>query len=150
MQHIILATGDTRWSPREDVDHRPMHLLVDHIAAGFRGPTDVPDHPDFQMQGAQWRNVLVATVSRAGTALVTIGVVPTDGDAMATAWILGGSGALAAPGPWCLVRIHPGLALTQDEAVWLGNYECCLAWAWLESGPGAIACGRCNHSSSSG
>lgn len=34
--------------------------------------------------------------------------------------------------PWCAVRLEPGIALYPETAHWLGDFERCLAWAWLE------------------
>jgi hypothetical protein len=34
--------------------------------------------------------------------------------------------------PWVAARLYPTLALDPDAAVWLGDFERCLAWAWIE------------------
>jgi hypothetical protein len=38
--------------------------------------------------------------------------------------------------PWCAARIEGGLAHYPGAAAWLGDFERCLAWAWIEgAGP---------------
>ena len=34
--------------------------------------------------------------------------------------------------PWCAVEIHPALALYPAAAEWLGDFERCVAWAWVD------------------
>jgi len=34
--------------------------------------------------------------------------------------------------PWCAARLETGLALYPGAAVWLGDYERLVAWAWIE------------------
>jgi hypothetical protein len=36
------------------------------------------------------------------------------------------------PEPWCAARIEVGSLAFPDEMLWLGDFERCLAWAWLE------------------
>jgi hypothetical protein len=36
-------------------------------------------------------------------------------------------------GPWCAVRFELGLAMHQQAADWLGDFERCIAWAWLDA-----------------
>lgn len=36
------------------------------------------------------------------------------------------------PAPWCGVVLHIGAVLYPKTMKWLGDYERCMAWAWLE------------------
>lgn len=36
------------------------------------------------------------------------------------------------PYPWTAVMLEAGLALHPDAALWLGDFERCVAWAWIE------------------
>lgn len=134
MQHVTLTTGDTRWSPRAEVDDRLMGLLVDHLAALLHGRAPVPSLPEWTAHGTREHNVLVATLEYQGAPILSFAVVPADGDAAAIARLLGSPGApIATPGPWCLVRLYPTIAaLDRADLGWLGDYERCLAWAWLD------------------
>lgn len=33
--------------------------------------------------------------------------------------------------PWCAVALHPGLSAYPDASDWLGDFERCIAWAWI-------------------
>lgn len=35
------------------------------------------------------------------------------------------------PEPWCGVQLEYAIALQSDTAAWLGDFERCLAWAWV-------------------
>lgn len=72
--------------------------------------------------------------------ILTCAVVPAEADAGAIGGLLLGTArtpltTVPRPGPWCLVQLYDTMALVPTEgAAWLGDYERCLAWAWLESG----------------
>lgn len=153
MQHITLTTGDVRWSPRSEVDDGLMCLLVDHLAAGLRGRASIPRMDDYAMHAATERNVLIATISRrlddatrlrAGhdwMPVLSMIVVPADLGTekvrrlLGRAWADAPTVAVLPPGPWCFVRLYQTAALVPpDDLAWTGDYERCLAWAWLESG----------------
>jgi hypothetical protein len=34
--------------------------------------------------------------------------------------------------PWCAVILTPNAARQIDQMDWLGDFERCLAWAWLD------------------
>lgn len=139
MQHITLLTGHTRWSPREEVADDLMRLLVDHLALGLRERAPIPGQPAYVMHATADDGALVATVSMAdgGVPVLSILTIPATHDApailRAVRWTLTD---LPTPGPWCLVQIYPAGVLAMDprDMDWIGDYERCLAWAWLESG----------------
>ena len=75
-----------------------------------------------------------------GVPLVTFGVAQRPGyGSDLWAKLAGKFGAL--PGlekplePWLAVAIHPGLALHSETAGWLGDFERCVAWAWVTRNP---------------
>ena len=44
--------------------------------------------------------------------------------------------ALQAPGtPWCAVALHPGFLEQHGASAWIGDFERCIAWAWLTRNP---------------
>lgn len=150
MQHITLTSGDVRWSPREEVDDGLMRLLVDHLSAGLHAtrtaPAPIPRMDGYAMHGTTDGNVLMASISQwhaeAWMPILTIAAVPADAPVQRIAGLLTHAGdaprELPRPGPWCLVRLYDTAALVPPEdLLWMGDYERCLAWAWLESGVGA-------------
>jgi hypothetical protein len=147
MHHITVNTGHVRWSPRDEVDRRLLSLLRDHLHAALHGRAPVPGFPAFATHATHEQNVLMATISRrrdeGWVPIVTLAVVPASGDLQGI-WTLLRRGPSALPiadapppdvsaGPWCLVRLWDVVALLpREELEWLGDYERCLAWAWLE------------------
>lgn len=135
MQHITLTTGDVRWSPREEVDDGLMGLLVDHLAAGLRGPAPIPGQPYVMRATATDDGILIASILAHAAVILTMIVVPAavDPNTRVTQWTA--DIILPTPGPWCLVRFHDAITVVpSDDLAWFGDYERCLAWAWLESG----------------
>lgn len=69
----------------------------------------------------------------AGVRLVEIGIAdhPRCGQPM---WVrLGGAPDARPREPWCVASLDPAGAASDPEAYqWLGDFERCLAWAWLE------------------
>jgi len=39
------------------------------------------------------------------------------------------------PEPWCGSVAHPALALDGEAMGWIGDFERCVAWAWLAGPP---------------
>ena len=69
--------------------------------------------------------------------LVTFGVARRSRQA-AELWPLlraqfGGKPGIKMPGePWCAVHIHPVFAEQFGASAWIGDFERCVAWAWIE------------------
>lgn len=45
------------------------------------------------------------------------------------------TGLLRPAEPWCAVALHPSIAGYPDAAHWLGDFERCIAWAWITRNP---------------
>lgn len=146
MQHITLDTGHVRWSPREEVDAGLYRLLLDHIAAALHGPAPIPELPGWTAHAAAEDGILILTVSRhlrdAIVPLVSIGVTAESRRLVALDRLMRRDDLSIPPiaaearvrGPWCLVRLYPTVALIPpQDLAWMGDYERCVAWAWLDS-----------------
>lgn len=148
IRHLALDTGDQRDSHRAEVaaDILPMlRRLLDRALTGERVPIpgDVEPRCTLTATAGRGRALLVtvwgppydargATVGD-GVPLVTFGVAPTS-LASATLWRewLGTERDDRTPRPpWCAARIHPTLAVYPIAAEWLGDFERCVAWAWV-------------------
>jgi hypothetical protein len=130
--HITLDTGHARRSLRSEIDPgvlasvRAM-LLADRFDMPF-GHTCVvvsrsPGCIELEVLAADDRPLLRIGVARA--------------DECGALWQrLGGGSMLTPPGPWCAARLHMrAVAEHLESAVWLGDFERCVAWAFvLESG----------------
>ena len=137
--HLTLDTGLGRRSERSEVGDAVVTTLSQQIAEMLDGlPVEV--RPGYGLSGAAARGALLATVSGAHGPLVTVAVAPS-GRSSPLLWEQLRRSAPAgetlpedAPQPpWCAVRIYPAaLARDEDAVRWLGDFERCLAWAWIE------------------
>lgn len=37
--------------------------------------------------------------------------------------------------PWCAVVLHPSLSAYRGDVEWMGDFERCIAWAWITRRP---------------
>ena len=147
LHHITLTTGHDRISPRDEVydetiaeltpwlagvcENSPQQMPMPESAAGMNGYYTVVGIP-------HGGNGLVVTVYGAGEPLVTFGVAQ-DAIVGADLWcrLIGRFGVAPGvekpPEPWCGVVTHPALMFDGEAAWWLGDFERCVAWAWIES-----------------
>lgn|SRR3990167_3544742 len=135
MQHLTLTTGDCRWSPRAEVGDDVIPVLLDHLALALRGLAPVPGQPGYTLRAVQEANVLIGTIERDGIPIVTLAVVPADVDVQAIVGLMGppATRQIPTPGPWCLVRLYDTAVLAPlGDLAWMGDYERCVAWAWLD------------------
>ena len=45
------------------------------------------------------------------------------------------SGLVAPAAPYCAVAVHPSIAAYSEPVEWLGDFERCVAWAWITRNP---------------
>lgn len=130
MIHLTLNTGHARVSPRAEVaDHvlpivapllKPGRHAVPGVIGGYELAVPVCE--------AGW----LGTVYQATLPIATIGVAADDADA-AVIWpallaVYRQPAKMPQP-PWCSVVLH----LVAPAYDWLGDFERCLAWTWIES-----------------
>jgi len=158
LAHLTLTTGHLRRSYREEVGDEALALLAPWLATairtGAREPLPVPSLAHFAATAAVEDGALICTVwgpphsqQTAAAAnpdmavpLITLGVAQRSRQAAAL-WPL----LLAMPGsasgvrrpepPWCAVSLQPGLLLHPTASDWLGDFERCVAWAWITRAP---------------
>lgn len=115
------------------VTSRGRALMVSIWAPAVDGPDTKPDKMSGQMSGRMHRFT-------GPTPLVTLGVAPTS-LAGAELWrqMVPGGGEEQVPRPaapavpWCAVKIYDTAALWPEAMSWLGDFERCLAWAWVQT-----------------
>jgi hypothetical protein len=150
IHHVTLSSGDVRRSPRDEVEDEAIASLHDFIATMIAGGCPaIPNFPAYTMTGAGEGKCLIATVWRDDAPIVTIGVAGRS-TCGATLWrlmhdqisqmpVLATAGQPCPPEPWCAARLDIGTVILQRDRPqewtatmgWLGNFERCLAWAWL-------------------
>lgn len=154
--HVTLSTGHLRRSPRSEVDDDTIAILVPWLASARAAgsiPTPLPGEAfaGFTAKVLVEQGSLVCTVygpagrfphlagmpeAQDGVPLVTFGVAQRSRHSKALwAALVAVSDVpprCAMPdSPWCGVVLHPTLPAFQDAAEWLGDFERCVAWAWI-------------------
>jgi len=143
--HLTLSTGHARRSPRDEVGDDTLQLLVPWLrkaaATGERLPLPVAELAQYGLIAMASDGALIATVDAGvGVPLVTIGVAQRSRQA-AGLWANLASIFDVPPGlsppraPWCAVALRPALLDHPQASEWLGDFERCLAWAWITRNP---------------
>lgn len=157
LNHITLTTGHARRSDRAEVSPRTTALLAPWLDAaansGVLRPLPVPELSHFGGQVIVQDGSLVVTVSapvgphqqgkpHTGQTmpLVTLGVATRSRQAgplwsMLTGAFDAASGLKQPSAPYCAVAIHPSIAAYTGPTDWLGDFERCVAWAWITRNP---------------
>lgn len=155
IDHVTLTTGHRSCARRADVAAPVLDVVapwLDRVlladAPSAATPLPVPDLSDFSATAFTTPGGLVVTVYGPDILslppampepipLVTFGVARRSRGA-AKLWDslvkqdpTGRCGTM--PGaPWLAVLLHPSLTIFPDAAHWLGDFERCVAWAWVE------------------
>lgn len=147
LHHITLSTGHTRRSPRAEVADETIRALRPWLKAALAHADDYPlpgplGARDGFVAHAHIRDgALICGVGHRSTGpLATFGVAARSRQAGELwAWMCaqyGSAEALKAPGtPWCAVALHPAYMQQAGASAWLGDFERCVAWTWLEGLP---------------
>jgi hypothetical protein len=152
LSHVTIDTGDIRRSPRSEVADGVIAICRRIIAQVVDGERATIPNVGATITGAAQDDQLVAVVwTDDGEALVSIVVARSDAEAESS-WLMlhdpsgregmevmpiGERRAGAPPGAtWVAARLHIGIVDHMDAAHWLGDFERCLGWAWIESESG--------------
>ncbi len=158
LAHLTLTTGHLRRSYREEVGDEALALLAPWLAraisTGASEPLPVASLAHFAASATVENGSLLCTVwgppssqqsaasvhHVAAIPLVTFGVAQRSRQA-AVLWPLlvalpgTATGLQRPPSPWCAVSLQPGLLLHHTASEWLGDFERCVAWAWITRAP---------------
>lgn len=128
--HVTLDTGHARQSYRSEIDDAIATLVRQHIDEALAGhPVEI--RPGYDLKVSTAGGALLATVisNRVGP-LVTIAIARVSRHSRKL-WDLMDGQDSPPETPWCAVRLHPGLDDDLAAASWLGDFERCIAWAWI-------------------
>ncbi|HWR36392.1 MAG TPA: hypothetical protein VN622_11035 [Clostridia bacterium] len=139
--HVTLTTGHGRRSPRSEVSDQVVAELENVIDWALHARESViPGRPGYTINITDEGRCMIATIyTPDGMPLVTIGVAAHSLRGAAVWRMLHETGSMEyatspneVPGePWCAVRLDVGLPFYPEAAAWLGDFERCLAWAWM-------------------
>lgn len=128
LNHYTITTGHNRVSPRSEVTAEVIAALQPLLSSGEHA---MPGPPGYRVRVTIDGSALAATVRRGDSPLVTVLVCP---DATALARATRATGAIPSvplSPPVLLIDVHP-TASGDPSLSWLGDFERCLAWAWIE------------------
>lgn len=145
INHLTISTGHTRRSPRAEVGDDTLRWLVpwlrQAVALGTRQPLPVAALARYSLLAQIEDGALLATLFGGQDApLVTVGVAQRSRQGAAL-WDKMMATFTAVPGlerpaePWCAVVLHAALLDDPGAGEWLGDFERCLAWAWITRSP---------------
>ncbi len=147
LNHITLSTGHTRRSARAEVSDGTIGALTPWLQSAIAHKDDYPlpgtlgTADGFVAQVSVEHGALLCSVGQQQTGpLVTFGVAARSRQS-GELWAMlcaqyGAAEALMAPAtPWCAVALHSAFALQHGMAAWIGDFERCVAWTWIERNP---------------
>lgn len=144
LNHLTLSTGHTARTSRADVDGDTIQALRPWLKAclAYVDPYPLPgplgSRDGFVMSASVDRGGLICHVGHdVDGPLVTFGVAARSRQSGELwAWLCaqyGSAAALTAPAtPWCAVALHPAFLAQAGVSAWIGDFERCVAWTWLE------------------
>lgn len=147
LNHITLSTGHLARTSRADVTDDTIKALKPWLqsALDYADPYPLPGplgaRDGFVMSAGMQGGGLICHVGQVDAGpLVTFGVAARSRQAGELwAWLCaqyGSAEALVAPSvPWCAVALHPAFLQQHGAAAWVGDFERCIAWTWLERSP---------------
>lgn len=157
INHITLNTGHIARTNRTDVAPAVTALLAEWLPAtinsGKAHALPVAELSHFAAQVFVQDGALVVTVSApvgphqqgkpfAGQTmpLVTFGVATRSRQGAPLWGMLVKSFGLATglkqpDTPYCAVAVHPSIAVYKGPVDWVGDFERCMAWAWITRNP---------------
>ena len=144
LNHIVLSTGHTRRSYRSEVTDDVISMLRPVVLALRQDQRPNLSIPDYWINGpAMGHACVIWTIWHSdGSPIATIGLANRS-RCGAQIWralhemetpdkIATHPGDVPAA-PWLAVRLHIGASMHLDCMEWLGDFQRCFAWAWIES-----------------
>jgi len=144
--HVTLTTGHRRLSHREEISAAALAACSEILDAIARPGVDspsvaVPGQPGYRVAGSVSGRCCVLTVHHDDTRepVCTIGIAAHSrcGAGLWRELHRWGSLPVATdpercpPEPWVAAALAAGIAAHPEAARWLGDFERCLAWAWV-------------------
>ena len=129
--HVTLDTGHGVRSHRCDVDSTVITIVGQQVAEALKaGSADI--RPGYRIEPhAAGAALMAMVVGDTAGPLVSVAVAPHS-RVSARLWGLLEQDGPAPAAPWCAIRMLPDVVADLGALSWLGDFERCLAWAWLE------------------
>jgi hypothetical protein len=149
IRHVTLTTGHARDSLQSEVSAHAVAVcraLIERVVDGdVSEAIPIPGAPGYSIAGRRAGKCMVATVYADGPPSVlicTIGVAAHSrcGSRLWREMHRWGTTPVATSPdrcphePWCAAALDEGAVTHPDAMTWLGDFERCLAWAWVGVG----------------
>lgn len=144
LNHITLTSGHLARTSRAGVTEETIEALAPWLERALESEVPVPlpgplgSRDGFSAVAYTADGALVCTVyDPTNQPLVTFGVAARSRHA-SELWALlvaqfGAVAGLKMPStPWCAVAIHPAFAMQRGTSAWIGDFERCVAWTWIQ------------------
>ncbi len=135
LSHITINTEHIEKSPRSAVSDEAITFCRELISNSQDKCIVIPHFEDFKITSTVEENSLICSVFEEDGELfplVTFGVSKIDNEVFWKKLCKDANKIIPQQSaPWCAVIIHPTLSLKSSS--WLGDFERCMAWAWIES-----------------
>lgn len=145
IRHVTLTTGHTRDSLPGEVSEDVIAVcrgLIEALIADPTRPVPIPGPPGYSLGGRASGKCLVATVWANGPPSVVVATIGVAAHSRCGAMLWrelhrwGETPVVTdpercPPEPWVAAAVDTGIAQHMDATDWLGDFERCLAWAWV-------------------
>ncbi|MCG8506187.1 MAG: hypothetical protein MI755_16405 [Sphingomonadales bacterium] len=140
IQHITLNTGHLRASPRSEVADEALAAVAPLAAAASGTVLPIPGPGGYTLRIDRNDGAYLAVVEDdEANPLITIAVARRNRNGVGLwhslhVWPgeLATNAATPPDAPWLAARIEPDGFADPELLIWVGDFERCLAWAWLE------------------
>jgi len=145
IRHVTLTTGHVRDSCRHEISDEALAAcrdLLRQILAAEGALAKIPGVGDYHLSGTAAAACLVCTVwSGAPSVCIATIWVAAHSRCGARLWRelhrwgetpVVTDPTCCPPEPWIAVALDTGIVQHPEAAHWLGDFERCLAWAWVE------------------
>jgi len=143
IRHVTLTTGHARDSFQGEVAPEALGALADLLSQALAGGRAPIPNTGCALTATAEGHALLATVygaeaSGVAPPIVTIGVARKSRVSPRLWGLLHEDRLQLAtdpdtwpPAPWCAARLDVGAATYPEAMGWVGDFERCLAWAWV-------------------
>jgi hypothetical protein len=135
--HVTVTTGHARRSHRKEITPEALEIistLLQQLESAQGQRVTVPGPSGYEISGRVSGHCMTAKVFKRGSfdALVSIAIADRE-RCGAALWNEVGNNKPQPDAPWLAVRLEGALTTDLDESAWLGDFERCLAWAFIDS-----------------
>lgn len=138
LYHLTLDTGHARKSYRSEISDDALRLcaeLVERIKQSPGIPLTLPGPPGYTISALISGQCMSAQVFADANELplISFAVAARERCGAAIWKKLGGPDGKQPDAPWLAVRLEVGIVSSMAATEWLGDFERCVGWAFLES-----------------